>query len=83
MEVATANNVEGIAADCGGVMRCATCHVLVEEPFASLLCPPDVKELSMLAFTAAPHQPFSRLSCQIALTADLNGLHVKLPFTQY
>lgn len=83
MEVATAKNIQGIAADCGGLMTCATCHVFVEEPFASLLGPPDAAELAMLAFTATPRQPNSRLSCQITLTADLNGLHVKLPATQY
>ena len=83
MEVATAKNVQGIAADCGGLMTCATCHVFVEEPFASLLGRSDAEELSMLAFTATPRQPNSRLSCQITLNADLNGLHVKLPATQY
>ena len=83
MEAATSKNLDGIAADCGGLMTCATCHVFVEEPFASQLGVPDAEELGMLAFTAAPRQPNSRLSCQITLSADLNGLTVTLPASQY
>lgn len=83
MEVATAKNINGIAADCGGLMSCATCHVFVQEPFASQLGAPDAEELAMLAFTAAPRQPNSRLSCQITLSAELNGLAVTLPASQY
>ena len=83
MEVATANNINGIAADCGGLMTCATCHVFVEESFATQLGLPDAEELAMLAFTAAPRQPNSRLSCQITLTAALEGLTVELPASQY
>ena len=83
MDAATSANVDGIAADCGGLMTCATCHVYVDEPFASQLGAPDAEEVAMLAFTAAPSQPNSRLSCQITLGLDLNGLTVKLPPTQY
>ena len=83
MEVATSKNLDGIAADCGGLMTCATCHVFVEEPFESLLGAPDEEELAMLAFTAVPRQSNSRLSCQISLSADLNGLTVILPASQY
>jgi ferredoxin, 2Fe-2S len=83
MEAATTKNLDGIAADCGGLMTCATCHVFVEEPFASQLGSPGAEELAMLAFTAVPRQASSRLSCQIALSADLNGLAVKLPASQY
>jgi 2Fe-2S ferredoxin len=83
MEAATAANVDGIAADCGGLMTCATCHVYVEEPFASQLGAPDLEEAVMLAFAAEPRQPNSRLSCQITLSSGLNGLRVLLPATQY
>ena len=83
MEIATVNNLDGIAADCGGLMTCATCHVFVEEPFASRLNQPDPEELAMLAFTAAPRQPNSRLSCQIVLSEALDGLTVTLPASQY
>ncbi len=83
MEVATANNLDGIAADCGGLMTCATCHVFVQEPFLTRLGQPDVEELAMLAFTATPSQPNSRLSCQIVLSVALDGLTVTLPASQY
>jgi 2Fe-2S ferredoxin len=83
MEAAVAANVEGIAADCGGLMTCATCHVYVREPFASRLPPPQADELGMLEFVASPRKPHSRLSCQIELTAALDGLTVDLPPSQY
>lgn len=83
MQAATAANVDGIAADCGGSMTCATCHVYVDEPFIALLEPPDAGELAMLAFTAVSHQPSSRLSCQITLSDALDGMTVTLPSTQY
>ncbi len=80
MEAAVAAGVSGIAADCGGMLTCATCHVRVDPPFAALLPPPDAEELAMLAFTATPA---SRLSCQIILKPELDGLTVELPATQY
>jgi len=83
MEAAVAAGIEGIAADCGGLLTCATCHVHVQEPFASTLPPPDGEELGMLEFTAAPRKPSSRLSCQIKLTPAMDGLTVELPTTQY
>jgi ferredoxin, 2Fe-2S len=83
MEAATSANVDGIAADCGGLMTCATCHIYVDERFASQLGSPDTEETAMLAFTAEKRQPNSRLSCQITLTAELDGLTVKLPASQY
>ena len=83
MAAAVASHVEGIAADCGGLLTCSTCHVLVAEPFASRLIPPKADELGMLAFTATPSQPNSRLSCQITLTPALDGLTVELPASQY
>ena len=83
MEVATAYNLDGIAADCGGLMTCATCHLFVQEPFLSRLVPPDSEELAMLAFTAVPRQTNSRLSCQIILSTALDGLAVTLPASQY
>ena len=83
MEAAVSAGIEGIAADCGGLLTCATCHVHVREPYASSLPPPDGEELGMLEFTAAPRSPASRLSCQIKLTSALDGLTVELPSTQY
>jgi ferredoxin, 2Fe-2S len=83
MQAAVARNVEGIAADCGGLLTCATCHVYVREPFAGKLPPPSADELGMLEFTAAPKRPNSRLSCQIELAEGLDGLTVDLPPSQY
>ena len=83
MQAATAANIDGIAADCGGSMTCATCHVYIDEPFLALLPPPDADELAMLAFTATPRQPNSRLSCQITLIEASDGMTVSLPASQY
>ena len=83
MQAAVAANVEGIAADCGGLLTCATCHVYVREPYAAQLPPPQPDELGMLEFTASPRRPNSRLSCQIELTPALDGLTVDLPPAQY
>lgn len=83
MQAAVAANVDGIAADCGGLLTCATCHVYVVEAFAGLLPPPQADELGMLEFAAAERRPTSRLSCQIELTPALDGLAVELPATQY
>ncbi len=83
MQAAVARDIEGIAADCGGMLTCATCHVYVREPFASRLPPPQAEELAMLEYTASPRRPNSRLSCQIALAEALDGLTVDLPPSQY
>jgi 2Fe-2S ferredoxin len=83
MQAAVAANVNGIEADCGGLMTCATCHVHVREPYAGQLPPPGEEELGMLEFTASPRRPNSRLSCQIELTEALDGLTVDLPENQH
>jgi 2Fe-2S ferredoxin len=83
MQAAVAAGVNGIAADCGGTLSCATCHVMVSEPYASQLPPADGEERAMLAFTATPATATSRLSCQIILRAELDGLTVELPASQY
>jgi 2Fe-2S ferredoxin len=83
MEAAVGANVAGIEADCGGLLTCATCHVYVREPFASRLPAPADDELGMLEFTASPRRANSRLSCQITLTDDLDGLAVDLPASQH
>ena len=83
MRAAIDADLDGIAADCGGALTCATCHVHVHEPFASLLPPADAEELGMLEFTAEAAQANSRLSCQIQLTDALDGLTVDLPASQH
>ena len=83
MQAAVAANVQGIEADCGGLLTCATCHVYVREPFAGRLELPSEDEMGMLEFTAAPRRANSRLSCQIRLTPELDGLQVDLPDKQH
>ena len=83
MEAAVSAGVQGIAADCGGLLTCATCHVMVHPEFATRLPAPDGEELAMLAFTATAATPASRLSCQIHLTTALDGLTVEVPASQY
>jgi 2Fe-2S ferredoxin len=83
MRAAVDAGVEHIAADCGGSLTCATCHVVVADDWASRLPPPSADELDMLEMTAAERQPGSRLSCQIVLSDALDGLVVHLPARQY
>lgn len=83
MKAALAGGIEGIAADCGGMMTCGTCHVFVREPFAALLPAPSADENAMLDYTAEPRRANSRLACQIALDESLDGLTVDLPASQY
>ena len=75
MEVATRNGVPGIDADCGGSCSCATCHVYVDDAFRDLVGPPNDNEEMMLEF-AEEVRPESRLSCQIKISDDLDGLIV-------
>ncbi|WP_374409548.1 2Fe-2S iron-sulfur cluster-binding protein [Hydrogenophaga sp.] len=83
MKAAVDANVRGIEADCGGVLTCATCHVMIDSPWADKLPKPVADETDMLDFAASPAQPASRLSCQIRLTPDLDGLVVRLPPSQH
>ncbi len=83
MRAALEADVDAIAADCGGCLTCATCHVIVDPAWAARLPPPSADERAMLEMTAEPAQTTSRLSCQIEITPALDGLAVKLPSTQY
>lgn len=83
MKAALAGDVEGVAADCGGTLTCATCHVMVREPWLSKLPPMHPDEDGMLDFAAVARQPNSRLSCQIMLTEALDGMQLDLPQSQY
>jgi 2Fe-2S ferredoxin len=82
MEGAIRNNVPGIDADCGGACACATCHVYVDEAFQDVTGRQSPMEESMLDF-AENVQPNSRLSCQIRVSDDLDGLIVRLPESQH
>ena len=81
MEGAVQNNIPGIDADCGGSMACATCHVYVKEEWFDKLPKKEDGEEDMLDMAFEPNK-FSRLSCQITVTDDLDGLIVKLPSKQ-
>lgn len=82
MQVATGAGLRGILADCGGQASCATCHVYVDAAWAARLPPPRPHEAAMLESTACERLPTSRLSCQILVTAAVDGLVVHLPERQ-
>lgn len=81
METAVDNDVEGIVAECGGGCSCATCHVYVEESWLAKLPPPEPQEDGMLD-CVLDRQSNSRLSCQIEITPELDGLVVSVPEEQ-
>jgi ferredoxin, 2Fe-2S len=82
MAAALKNGIDGIVAECGGVCMCSTCHVFVDPIFFSRLPPANDTEEAVLDIAAEERQPTSRLSCQIKITSDLDGLIVRLPEKQ-
>lgn len=82
MENAVRSNIRGIDAECGGSCSCATCHIYVDDAFINRLQPPDDMENELLDGVASARLASSRLSCQITVTADLDGLTVRVPETQ-
>ena len=82
MQGALNNRIEGILGECGGNAMCATCHVYVEPPFVDRIPPAKENEKFMLSIAAEGPQPNSRLSCQIKMTDELNGLIVRIPRKQ-
>jgi 2Fe-2S ferredoxin len=81
MENAIRNSVPGIEAECGGACACATCHVYVDDAWSAVVGEPDVMEEDMLDF-AYDVRPTSRLSCQIKVSPELEGLVVFVPERQ-
>jgi 2Fe-2S ferredoxin len=81
MEAAIRNAIPGIEAECGGACACATCHVYVDDAWRAKTGEPTPMEEDMLDF-GFDVRPNSRLSCQIKVTADLNGLVVSTPERQ-
>ena len=81
MEGAIQNNVPGIDADCGGSMACATCHVHVKEEWFVKLPKKEDGEEDMIDMAYEPKK-FSRLSCQLIVSNELEGLVVNLPVKQ-
>ncbi len=82
MKAAKDHNVPGIDADCGGECNCATCHVYVDEKWMPKVGMPHGAEEAIMSLNP-DRQPTSRLSCQIKITDELNGLVVRLPEFQY
>jgi 2Fe-2S ferredoxin len=82
MEGAVNNSIPGIDADCGGQCACATCHVYVDSSWLDRTGTPNAMEQSMLEFTDGL-TPQSRLSCQIKVSPELEGLIVRLPKSQH
>ena len=81
MEGAVQNNIPGITADCGGACACATCHVYVDEKWFDKLKKKDEAEQDMLDMAFEPNK-FSRLSCQISVSDELDVIIVKIPSKQ-
>lgn len=81
MEAAIKQGVPGIEAECGGACACSTCHVYIDEAWREKVGAPSPMEEDMLDF-AFEVQPSSRLSCQIKVREDLDGLTVRTPERQ-
>lgn len=81
MEAALNNGIDGIVADCGGALSCATCHVYVDKNWQELLGEPSEEEEEMLEF-AIDRLAESRLSCQIVVSEAMAGLAIRVPERQ-
>ena len=82
MKAATNNGVAGIVAECGGNCACGTCRIYVDETWQARLPPPRDGEREMIEYSGDMH-PGVRLSCQIPVKEELEGLVVQLPASQY
>jgi ferredoxin, 2Fe-2S len=82
MHTAIAHDIDGIMGECGGSMMCATCHCYVDDAFADKLSERKDGEDEMLESAACKVQPTSRLSCQIKVSPELEGLIIHLPEVQ-
>jgi len=81
MEGAIWNDIEGIIAECGGACSCATCHVLVDPSWMERVGPPNPAESEMIG-ELEHGGPTSRLSCQVKVSDELDGLVVHVPTGQ-
>ncbi len=82
MEAAVKNGIGGILAECGGSCTCATCHVYIDPAWIDRVGAATGDEVEMLTLAIDP-EPNSRLSCQVPVSADLDGLIVTIPETQF
>jgi 2Fe-2S ferredoxin len=81
MEGAVNNNIPGIDADCGGACACSTCHAYVDPEWVGKLPDREDMEVDMLDFAFEPNER-SRLTCQVKVTAEMDGLVLQLPEKQ-
>jgi 2Fe-2S ferredoxin len=79
MLAAQSQGVDGILVECGGQAMCATCHVYVDEKYLDRLPDMSEDENEMLEEATAERRPTSRLSCQIPVTEDLDGVTLEVP----
>lgn len=82
MEGARDNGIPGIEADCGGACACSTCHVYVDAAWVEKVPAKDAMEEDMLDFAFEPDAATSRLTCQMKVTDDMDGLIVRMPEKQ-
>lgn len=82
MEGARDNGIPGIEADCGGACACSTCHVYVDDAWVDRLPAREPMEEDMLDFAFEPDPRKSRLTCQVKVTPEIDGLVVRLPERQ-
>jgi len=82
LQAALNNRVDGILGECGGNCMCATCHVYVDSKFLDRIPAAKENEKFMLSIAVEGPQPNSRLGCQIKMTAELDGLILRLPARQ-
>jgi len=80
---AVENGIPGIDADCGGALACATCHIYVDDKWLDRVPETDIMEDLMLDCVAAARNLNSRLSCQIDVSNELDGLVVRMPESQH
>ncbi|GGN58311.1 MAG: (2Fe-2S)-binding protein [Novosphingobium sp.] len=84
MHGAVYNGIEGIAGECGGALSCATCHCYVDDAWTAKVGGPSSEaEEELLENASSEVKPNSRLSCQIEMTDDLDGLVIHMPESQY
>lgn len=82
MSVAVDNDIHEIVAECGGAAACGTCHCYIDPDWRERVDPPVEAESAMLECVISPNEN-SRLSCQIEMSDDLDGIVVHLPSTQF
>lgn len=83
MQGAVSNGINGIVAECGGALSCATCLCFVDPPWSDRIDPASEMETQLLEFSVNGEEPGARFSCQINVTDELDGLVVRLPESQF